>query len=280
MITRPGKEKLKGTIATMLHRPRELKPQTQRHLYDHVDGQDADFPDFFARAAQELEDYQIEILFAPIFTPDFNEQLEVTECLTDYFPTPDETVDLIGELTASVASCPIVLPDGSTAPLGLHEVLIERFVKLLCFDRVPDQKVTDTTLQNLSEDSGKLALTLMRRTGMTPAHQEWLAHFLVFVSDRHPLEREMLEALVDFLASQNKLDHEGLSKSLDGLLRATVDAGNFAQQGRRYWSSDVAEHHQFRGQGIIDEKQVEDAKREARILELLTTDLESFAAAN
>ena len=278
MILRPGKEKLKNTLATILSRSRPLKPQTQRHLYDHVDGQEANFPDFFARAARELEDYQFEILFAPMFTPGFNEQLEVTECLTNYRPDQGETVDLIIELTATIDSAPVVLPDGSTAPLLLHEVLIERFVKLLCFERTPSQEVTETIIGGLSEESAKLTLTLMRRTGMTPDHQEWLTQFLIFASDRHPLERDVLEALVDFLSSQDKLDHESLSKNLDGLLRATIEAGNFAQQGRRYWSSDVAEHHQFRGQGIVDAKQVEEAKREFRVLELLTEDLKSFAS--
>ena len=43
-----------------------------------------------------------------------------------------------------------------------------------------------------------------------------------------------------------------------------------------YWSSDVAEHHQFRCQGIVDRAQVEKNMQDVRILESLKVELEAF----
>ena len=80
----------------------------------------------------------------------------------------------------------------------------------------------------------------------------------------------------DLVPGQTALDRQSLIQSVESLLRATAEAGSFAQKGRMYWSSDVAEHHQFWGQGAVDQEQVEKAAREVRILEVLKQDLEVF----
>ena len=275
---------LAQSIARMLQRPRVLKPQTLRHLEQHVDTATASLRDFLATAAQKLEDYELEILFAPVFTPTPEEQMEVVELLAKSPPSAGEVDVVIQKLSREVQSCPIVLPEagsegepqGGTAPLFLHPVLIERFVHLLRLENAPRPHVAEIIQDALPSSGALVALALMRQKGFTPGHQSWLARFLIFISNRHAIDAEMIGVAGGFLASQSSLIHEDLLASLNQLIRATLETGNFAQQGRAYWSTDVAEHHNFRGAGMVDRQSVEKARKELGLLELLKTDLEAY----
>jgi hypothetical protein len=268
-------EELRELLAATLRRPRVLKHQTLRHLEERVESE-SDLSDFLKNAAAELEDYQLEITFAPVFTPTFDEQVEVADVLTRFQPSTDEVNDIVKELTDSVDSCPITLPAGGTASLTLHEVLIERYVRMLHLDAAPAPEHVDMIREALSGDLVDTALTLMRQSRFTPEHQDWFARFLLFAADRHGLDQATLQMAADFLGHQTSLKHEDLMESFASLLRATIEAGSYAQKGRMYWSSDVAEHHQFRGQGVVDRKQVERTRQDVRVLEILKEDLESF----
>lgn len=275
-MSQENHRKLETVIAEIFGRPRVLKRQTQRHLTEHLENAESSLADFLLRAARELEDYEVEILFAPIFTPSFEEQVEVSEPLTRHRPSRQEIDRIVEALVATLKSCPIVLPEGETAPLTLHEALVERYVRLLRLDAAPAPEVATLIADALPPAQVPVALALLRRKGFTPQHQDWFARFLLFASDRHPVERESLETLADFVASQGSLRQEDLLENLESLLRATAEASSFAQKGRMYWSADVAEHHQFRGQGIVDRETVERNARDLRILKTLREDLGAF----
>ena len=276
-------EELQNVIADMLRSPRVLKNQTLRHLEEELghleekpDPGEVELPEFLRRAAGELEDYRLEIIFGPVFTPSFEEQVEVAEALTRHRPTPAEVDAIVAGLAASLQSCPIVLPEGGTASLTLHEVLLERFVKLLNLESAPDPDIADLVRQAVPGKLVPRVLTLMRRRGISMRHHKWLAGFLGFVFSRRGLDWRSLVTLTDFLASQKSLERDSLLKALDSSIRASADTGSFHQRGRMYWSSDVAEHHQFRGQGIVDRAQVEKNMQDVRILESLKVELEAF----
>lgn len=272
-----GMENLREQIAAMLQRPRELKQQTSRHLEEHLDPEGSDVQDFFQRAASELEDYEVEILFAPIFTPSFEEQVEVVEPLASCRPSAQEVAALAGRLIESLKTCSIVLPEGDLASLTLHPVLIDRYVRMLRLENAPVREVVDSIRESLAEDLAPVALALLRQKGFTSNHQEWCARFLEFAAGRHAVDRETLEILAEFLASQISLEGDALLTGMDHLLRAAIETGAFFQKGRMYWSMDVAEHHNYRGAGHVDGEQVEKKMKEVRILEILKADLESFS---
>jgi hypothetical protein len=269
---------LKAAIAAQLTRSRELKGQTWRHLAEHLETGEAGLREFLRCAAATLEEYRLEILFAPLFTPDAREQAEVAGPLRFEQPTVSRVAGLVGDLAAGLESCPVLLPGGEVASLTLHEVLIERHVRLLRLERAPRAELVRIVTESLPEDRALVALSHMRRKGFTREHQRWFARFIEFLASRRSVTDGLLEATADFLASQRSLAHIDLAENLASLMRATVAAGAFAQKGRMYWSSDVAEHHQFRGQGAIDAQEVEKRVREVRTLETLSAELESFSA--
>lgn len=278
MDDRAAIRELEDVLNVMLARPRRLPTQTLRHLEQHVDDLQAGLAEFLANAIDTLEDYEYEILFAPVFTPSPEEQLEITEALSRSRIAPGAVGRLAARLAASVTRCPLVLPSGATADLRVGDMLIERFVSLLRLEAAPEKDIVEAVRELMPPDLTVAALASLRRRGMSPRHHEWYTRFLAFAVDRHAFDRDAIELLAEFLAGRSALDSAALLGALDSLLAATRDASSFAQKGRMYWSSDVAEHHQFRGQGAVDGMDVERREREVRALELLRSDLEAFAS--
>src|SRR4051794_14280356 len=129
---------LKSRLADLLQRPRELKPQTQRQLAPHLAEHGRPVPDFLLCAAELLEDYEIDVVFGPLFTPTLDERAELSDLLFHWRPTAEQLGQLVRELSSEVSHAVVRLPDGSDSKLTLHEAMVERFVRLMRLDAAPD----------------------------------------------------------------------------------------------------------------------------------------------
>src|SRR5205809_6054141 len=79
---------LKQEVQRLLSRPRALKPQTERQIAHYLQEHGGTEAEFLARAPGLLEEHDLEILFAPSFTPELDEQAAVAELLSNWRPTP------------------------------------------------------------------------------------------------------------------------------------------------------------------------------------------------
>jgi hypothetical protein len=113
---------------------------------------------------------------------------------------------------------------------------------------------------------------------MTPAHQKWVVAFVNHMAARRAVSREMLEAVVEFIASQTSLERAALLASAEALMRATQGTAAYAAGGHAYWSPDVAQHHQYRGEGKIDQQRFEQHQAEVERVTALVEELQSFSA--
>src|SRR5438105_2250964 len=130
----PVYDQLKSRVASLLARPRPMKPQTERQLAQHLAEHTASTSSFLLCAAQVLEDYELDILFGPMFTPTLDERAELADLLFHWRPSAEQLKQLVADLCDEVADTPVALSDGTQAKLMLHEVMIERFVRLLRLD--------------------------------------------------------------------------------------------------------------------------------------------------
>src|SRR5204862_1282515 len=93
---------------------------------------------FLLAAAGLLQEYELDIVFAPVFTPTLDERAEVADLLFHWRPSERQLGQIIPQLCERVGHALVLLPDGSQAKLTLHEVMIERFVRLLRLDAAAD----------------------------------------------------------------------------------------------------------------------------------------------
>jgi hypothetical protein len=273
-------DELKSRVASLLARPRTLKPQTQRQLSHHLAEHSSSMTSFLTCAASALEEHELDILFGPVFTPTLDERAEVADVLYHWRPTAEQLAHLVTELAAEVPYALVRLPDETEAQLTLHEVMVDRFVRLLRLDAAPDAATAAALRDALPAALWPVAVALCCERGMTPAHQKWFVAFVNHMSSRRAASREMLEAVVEFLAGQTNLQREALLASAEALMRATEGTAAYASGGHAYWSPDVAQHHQYRGEGKIDQEKFDQQQAEVERVTAIVEDLRTFLPSN
>jgi hypothetical protein len=268
---------LKARLVQVLRRPRPLKPQTERQLAHHLaDHAAADVASFLLCARDVLEDHELDILFGPVFTPTVDERAEVADLLFHWRPAPEQVARLVADLTADVPQVLVRLPDGTDAPLSTHEVMVDRFVRLLRLDAAPEPATAAALREVLAAELWPLGVALLCERGMTPAHQRWLAALVNHVSARRPVTRGLLEAAADFAAGQASLEPGPILAAAEALQRATQGTAAYAAAGHAYWSPDVAQHHHYRGQGHVDHERLAQHQADVAHVAALVEDLRTF----
>ena len=130
-------QQLKSRLETMLRRPRPLKPQTERQVQQYLAEHHSNLSQMLLCAADVLEEYELDIVFGPLFTPTLDDRAELADLLLTWRPERCGAA-LADELCASVSHATVALPDGTEAQLSLHQVMAERFVNLLHLDQAAE----------------------------------------------------------------------------------------------------------------------------------------------
>src|SRR5438034_5032641 len=136
-------EPLTDRLASLLSRPRALPPQTERQLAAHLaEHRSTSLASFLLAAGDLLQEYELDIVFAPVFTPTLDERAELADLLYHWRPSEQQLLqEVVPKLRAAVGHAIVLLPDGTSAKLALHEVMVERFVRLLRLDAAAEAKI-------------------------------------------------------------------------------------------------------------------------------------------
>src|SRR5688572_12528463 len=100
-------DSLKSRLASLLTRPRPMKPQTERQLGQHMAEHSLTTPGFLLCAAHVLEEYELDILFGPMFTPTLDERAELSDLLLDWRPDAGQVQRLVADVCAEVPSATV-----------------------------------------------------------------------------------------------------------------------------------------------------------------------------
>jgi hypothetical protein len=269
-------EQLKSRLILLLQKPRDLRPQTERQLASHLAEHNSDLAAFLLCAADLLEEYELVVVFGPTFTPTLDERAELADLLFHCRPSAHELARAINDVRAELSQVPVRLPDASVAKLTLHEVMVERFVRLLRLEHGPEPVTAASLRDALSADLWKLGIALLCDPGMTPPHQKCFAALINHMASRRAVSRELLETAAEFIASQKNLERAQLIASAEALMRATQGTAAYAAGGHAYWSPDVAQHHHYRGEGKIDHQRLDQRHAEVDRVAALVDDLRTF----
>lgn len=270
-------DELKSRLRSVVTQPRTLKPQTERHIHEYLEEADEDLQHFFDTAADRLEEYELETLFGPIFTPSPDERAAFSAPLSERVPDSGEVDRLVVELAAENLRTEILLPDGRQPLLPVHAVMLDRFVRLQRFTHAPSPDRAAALRKAVPSELHDHVLAIARHRAFgTPSRQDWLADYLAHVGAARTLTLDDLHALTELLASQRDLQPDVLKDVIADTLKSARTALQTARQGHQYLSGDVAQHHQYRGEGVVDKQRVSDKRQELALLEQLERDLLGF----
>ena len=122
------------TLVAELGRPRELTAQVVDHLIGTYGITRDHLGSFLTAELPKLEDYEIDLILSPLFTPTLRDQAVFADLLgRDSIPT-SQWSGLIQRLVARPTHAPFVTSDGRTHSVPLRDVTIERYVHRLRLD--------------------------------------------------------------------------------------------------------------------------------------------------
>ncbi len=172
------------TITAGLERPREITPQVGKHLADAHGVAREQVGAFLEAELPKLEDYEVDLILAPLFTPTLSDQVAVAELLnTESVPTA-QWPDLVQQLVARPTCAPLRTEDGVMHQVALRDVVVERFVHRLRLDGTiaPDVFRLIGSLPQAG-DRALLKAVSRRSVWENPNRREILVRYLNAVGD-------------------------------------------------------------------------------------------------
>ena len=194
-------------VATELERPRPLLKQVVDHLASHYSVSRDELGAFLAEQLGALEDYEIDLLFSPLFTPSLAEQAAFSELLDRQTLPAGEWPALIRRLADRPAVAHLRTEDGAAHAIRLREVSLERFVTRLNLDVViPDP--LGKLLHSLPppEDRALLKALARRIVWNKEPRRAVLFRYLLAATSEHFYQRDDLLALLKLMETYQPKD--------------------------------------------------------------------------
>ena len=118
-------------LAAELEKPRPLPPQVAKHLAGaHGVSRDG-VGEFLVRELPALEDYEVDLVLSPAFTPSLQDQSVVAEQLGQESVPEERWPGLIAALVARPTRARLLGEDKAALEVTLREVTVERYVRRL-----------------------------------------------------------------------------------------------------------------------------------------------------
>jgi hypothetical protein len=127
----PDRANLLATLAAELERPRQLLPQVLKHLWGTYSLERDAIGAFLVEELPKLEDYEIDLILSPVFTPNLRAQAVFAELLGVEAVPSAEWPALIQQLVVRPTQATLITEDGSAHAIPLREVSVERYVNRL-----------------------------------------------------------------------------------------------------------------------------------------------------
>jgi len=128
-------------IAAELEKPRQLTAQVSHYISAHYDLSRDDLPRFFSEILPKMEDYEVDLAFSPLFTPNLAEQARFSGLLDQRTLPSSQWPELLSALLRRGTAARVVTEEGGVFPMVLREVSLARFVTRLGLDGVLPERV-------------------------------------------------------------------------------------------------------------------------------------------
>jgi len=170
--------KLIEVLSAELERPREITPQVFKHIAGAYDVERDAIPAFLTQELPKLEDYELDLILSPLFTPKLSDQAVIAKFLgAESVPREDWPV-----FTRQLANRPtiaqLVAGDRKSYAVPLREISIERFVYRLRLDGTIPATLLQYIQKAPAADQPMLQAIARRATWEHDGRRELLERFL------------------------------------------------------------------------------------------------------
>ncbi|MBY0451166.1 MAG: hypothetical protein K2X01_11135 [Cyanobacteria bacterium] len=224
------RETLLELLKQDLSAPRELSAQVMHVIVDQFGFAEESLAAFFAEKASTLEDFELDLIFSPLFTPstaDRERYVRVLgpDCLqaTDLHHLSEALVSL-GEEGNLQAQLALSLSAGPVFSMPLKDVMIDRYLHRLALDKTLPAEVFAVIADPATalQEPDKAALNVLGRETVWQTRERYtLLIAMIQVSlARNTFSIDRLRYLTDFMRTYRPASAFDLPKQLESLIRS------------------------------------------------------------
>ena len=264
-----GVSKLIETLAAELERPRELTPRVLNYIGGTY-GIDHDaIGAFLVDELPKLEDYELDLILSPAFTPKLADQAVFAELLGRDSVPREQWPALIQQLVNRPTSAQLVTTDSRAHSVPLREVTIERYVHRLRLEATISESLFNLIDRIPPAADRPLLKAVARRTAWeSDARSNILNRYLAAAVSRDIYRLADTVDLLDMVESYKPADVADLIARIPARqeeLRAQINAGS---GGKPFFSNAVQAMHG----GGRDQRRQDDVRTSAKENELAFLD--------
>ncbi|MBF0308149.1 MAG: hypothetical protein HQL56_01285 [Magnetococcales bacterium] len=191
-------EDLRQEIRNQLTRPRSMKTSAISKMAGYLN-LDNPLDGFTTQCLARLEDYEIEFMFAGMFTPAISDR----EACERFMPLEGILVefrlDLLHQMVRERIFCPVYL-GRETARLVIPEVVLARYLRLLNLEAPVTPEINELILAVVPPGGHQRArCTARRRAWRDVKSKAILEGCLRIMGEKHSFSHEKLDFLSDFM---------------------------------------------------------------------------------
>ena len=213
-----------------LSAPRELSPQVLHMIVDQFGFAEETLDAFFAEKVPTLEDFELDLLFSPLFTPSSTDRERYVSVLGPNFLLADDlqhlsqTLVSLGEVGSLQVQFALSLTAGPVFSMPLKDVMIDRYLHRLGLDKPLPAEVFAliADVATALPEPDKAALNVLgRETVWQRPERASLFVALIQVSmARKTFSVEKFKYLTDFMRTYRPASVFDLPKQLESLIRS------------------------------------------------------------
>ena len=175
--------KLLEALATELERPRTLSTQVADYISSNY-GMDYDaVGSFLVDGLPKVEDYELDLILSPLFTPKLHDQALFAELLGSESVPREQWPALVQQLAARPTRAPLITSDSRSHSVALREVTIERYVHRLRLDGSIPESLFKVLDQASSADRPMIKAIARRAIWGSDARRNILVHYVTRATD-------------------------------------------------------------------------------------------------
>ncbi len=232
-------------LAAELERPRELTPKVINYVSGTY-GVDLDeVGAFLVDELFKLEDYEVDLILSPLFTPKLADQSAIAEFLGGESVSSEHVTELISQLEKRPTRAHVTSPDTSIHIFNMCTVTIDRYVRRLRLEgRISDSVLSlANQVSSAAPETRQTLLAIARRAAWESAGaQEILARYLTNAPSRGGYALADAIDLLNLVEGRKPSDLADLLSRIAGWqnsLREQVEASG----GRPFFHEDIRTMH-------------------------------------
>jgi hypothetical protein len=232
------------TLAAELERPRELSARVLNYISGTYEIDGAAIGAFLVEKLREMEDYEIDLILSPVFTPKLTDQAIFAELLGGDTVPRDQWPGLIRELAARPTRAQLVTAEGRPHPVPLKEVTLERYVHRLRLEgTIPEPLLK--LIDHISPAADRPIVKAVARRAIwdNGPRADVLANYLTNATGRTLYSLGDTLQLLDMVESYKPADIPGLLAQIpprQEILRRQINSGS---GGKPFFSQQVQDMH-------------------------------------